>query len=82
MEDWQEDELLDCTGLQCPLPIIKTNKMIKTMKPNQILKIISTDPVSTIDMVAWSHSSGHELLESITMSDEYIFYVRKSNFEA
>ena len=78
MNDWQEDEFLDCKGLQCPLPIIKTNKMIGTMKPNQILKIVSTDPVSTLDMVAWSHSSGHELLESITADGEYIFYVRKS----
>ena len=78
MVDWQEDEFLDCKGLLCPLPIIKTNKMIGKMKANQILKIVSTDPVSTIDMVAWSHSSGHELLESITVNNEYIFYVRKS----
>lgn len=53
--------------------------MIKTMKPDQILKMISTDPVSTLDMAAWSHSSGHELLESITGKGEYIFYVRKSS---
>jgi len=79
MVDWQEDELLDCKGDRCPLPIIKTNKMIKTMKPDQILKMISTDPVSTLDMAAWSHSSGHELLESITGNGEYIFYVRKSS---
>ena len=78
MNEWQEDEILDCKGLKCPLPIIKTNKKIATMESNQILKIISTDPVSTLDMAAWSHSSGHELLESIAGNGEYIFYVRKS----
>lgn len=78
MADWQEDELLDCKGLQCPLPVIKTNKIIKTMEPGQILKMVSTDPISTIDMVAWSHSSGHELLESISDDEVYIFYIRKS----
>ncbi|MCH8929042.1 MAG: sulfurtransferase TusA family protein, partial [Candidatus Marinimicrobia bacterium] len=54
MSNWQEDQLLDCKGMQCPLPIVKTKKMIDSMDVDQILKMISTDPGSINDMAAWS----------------------------
>ncbi|MCH8050287.1 sulfurtransferase TusA family protein, partial [Patescibacteria group bacterium] len=40
--------------MQCPLPIVKTKKMIDSMDVDQILKMISTDPGSINDMAAWS----------------------------
>ena len=78
MSNWQEDQLVDCKGMQCPLPIVKTKKMIDSMDVDQILKMISTDPGSINDMAAWSRRTGHELLESITNNGEFIFYVRKA----
>ncbi len=78
MSSWQEDQLLDCKGMQCPLPILKTKMMIDSMESDQILKMISTDPGSINDMAAWSRRTGHELLESITDNGEYVFYVRKA----
>ncbi len=78
MSNWQEDQFLDCKGMLCPLPILKTKIMIDTMEPDQILKMVSTDPGSINDMAAWSRSTGHELLESITDDGEYIFFVRKT----
>ena len=78
MSNWQEDQLLDCKGMQCPLPIVKTKKMIDSMDVDQILKMISTDPGSINDMAAWSRRTGHELLERITNDGEFIFYVRKA----
>lgn len=78
MSNWQEDRLLDCKGMQCPLPILKTKMMIDSMESDQILKMISTDPGSINDMAAWSRSTGHELLESITDNGEFVFFVRKA----
>ncbi|MCH7818731.1 MAG: sulfurtransferase TusA family protein [Candidatus Marinimicrobia bacterium] len=78
MTEYKEDVLLDCSGMQCPLPIVKTKKMIDSMEVDQILKMISTDPGSINDMAAWSRQTGHELLESITAEKDFIFYVRKA----
>ncbi|MCH8927081.1 MAG: sulfurtransferase TusA family protein, partial [Candidatus Marinimicrobia bacterium] len=64
--------------MQCPLPIVKTKKMIDSMDVDQILKMISTDPGSINDMAAWSRRTGHELLESITNNGEFIFYIKKA----
>ena len=36
-------QVLDCKGLQCPLPVIKTAQAIKTMEPGQVLELLATD---------------------------------------
>ena len=37
-------QVLDCKGLQCPLPVIKTAQAIKTLEPGQVLELLATDP--------------------------------------
>ena len=44
MSELHEDHELDCKGLNCPLPILKTKKAIDGMAGGQILKMIATDP--------------------------------------
>ena len=77
MDDIQPDVILDCTGLFCPMPVVKTNKEMKTLAEGQVLKMIATDPGSTPDMEAWSKQTGHELLLSNVDNGTYIFLVRK-----
>ena len=72
------DEVLDCSGLACPMPIIKTRKAIDGMQIGQVLKMISTDPGSVSDMDAWTRKTGHELLASEQEDGKHIFYVKKT----
>ena len=72
------DQRLDCKGLNCPLPIIKTKKAIEKMAVGQVLEVIATDPGSTPDMIAWSKGTGHELLETREEGGLFTFYVRKA----
>ena len=58
------DSELDCSGMLCPLPVVKTSQAIKTIEVGQVLKMISTDPGAPPDMEAWSRQTGHEILES------------------
>lgn len=78
MTDYQEDQYLDCKGLNCPLPILKTKKTIDGMNSTEILKMVATDPGSVNDMQAFTKRTGHELLDAIVENNEYIFYVRKT----
>jgi tRNA 2-thiouridine synthesizing protein A len=77
MEEIHPDKTLDCTGLFCPMPVVKTNKEIKGMTDGQVLKMIATDPGSIPDMEAWSKQTGHALLLSKEENGTYIFLVRK-----
>ena len=38
------DQVLDCSGLACPLPVLKTAQAIKTLAVGQILELIATLP--------------------------------------
>lgn len=39
----REDQILDCSGMLCPVPIVKTSKVMKGLEAGQILKMISTN---------------------------------------
>jgi tRNA 2-thiouridine synthesizing protein A len=71
-------QILDCSGLNCPLPVIKTAEAIKRIAVGQVLQVISTDAGSPPDMEAWSRQTGHELLNSQQKDDEYIFFIRRT----
>jgi tRNA 2-thiouridine synthesizing protein A len=74
---FQFDQVLDCSGLACPMPILKTKKMIDGMQIGQVLKMISTDPGSVPDMNAWTQKTTHELLGHEEEAGKHIFYVKK-----
>lgn len=56
------DTIVDCTGMACPLPVVKTSQAIKNIQPGQVLELLATDPGVEPDMQAWSRRTGHELL--------------------
>ncbi|MGA9532203.1 MAG: sulfurtransferase TusA family protein [Anaerolineales bacterium] len=72
------DQTLDCSGLSCPMPIIKTKKAIDAMEVGQVLKMIATDPGSTPDIDAWSSKTGHEVLSHEETDGKYIFFIKKT----
>ena len=68
---------LNCAGMTCPLPILKTKKAIDTLHPGDILKMVSTDPGSASDMTAWANRTGNEILKTEQDGGDFIFYVKK-----
>lgn len=73
----EPNETLDCSGLSCPMPILKTKKVISALQPGQVLKMIATDPGSKPDVEAWARSTGNELLEYQQDGDKHIFFIKK-----
>lgn len=71
------DKVLDCSGLLCPLPVVKTSKAIKEIGIGQVLQMIATDPGAPPDMEAWSRQTGHTLLDSHEENGKYIFHFRR-----
>jgi|TARA_B100001964_G_scaffold245797_1_gene336379 TusA-related sulfurtransferase len=63
MDEIKPDKILDCKGLMCPMPIIKTKAAIKKLDSQQILEVITTDQGSKSDLTAWSKSTGNKLLK-------------------
>jgi len=73
----KEDQVLDCSGMLCPLPVVKTSKAIKLLESGQILKLIATDPGAPPDMEAWARQTGNELLRSMQEDGKFVFFFQK-----
>ncbi len=56
------DVEVDVRGLKCPLPILRTKKVLFKMKKGKVLRIISTDQDSIRDFQAFSKQTGNFLL--------------------
>jgi tRNA 2-thiouridine synthesizing protein A len=68
---------VDARGLSCPMPIIRTARAIAEMESGEILEVLATDPGSTKDFVAWSRTTGHELVEQSQEDGVYRFLLRR-----
>jgi len=77
VKDIKPDEILDCVGLACPMPIFKTSARIKELKPGQVLEVQSDDNGIEKDMPAWCRMTGNEYLGLTKENNEYHVYVRK-----
>jgi len=71
------DKELDCRGMNCPLPILKTKKSLADMASGQVLKVVSTDCGSVKDMQAFANQTGNTLASQTEENGEYIFFMQK-----
>jgi TusA-related sulfurtransferase len=72
------DLKLDCLGLFCPMPVLKTREAMRRLAVGQVLEMTSDDPASEADMTSWAARTGHELLEMGRDGAVYRFVLRKT----
>ncbi len=72
----EADLTLDCTGLYCPQPIIRTAARVKEMRAGQVLEVRATDPGFQIDLPAWCLSQRHACLGVRQEGAVYVGYLR------
>jgi TusA-related sulfurtransferase len=71
------DDVLDCVGLYCPVPIFETRKKMDILEKGQVLKMMADDPGSKPDMESWAKSTGNELLKVDEEDGIFTFYIKK-----
>jgi tRNA 2-thiouridine synthesizing protein A len=72
------DRVLDCSGVSCPLPVVRTAQAIKMIGLGQILEVISTDPGVGPDMRAWCGQTGNDLLSIDKQGDAFRVIIRRA----
>lgn len=73
------DQILDCVGLYCPMPIVKTSERVKKMKTGEVLEVVADDKGIKLDMPAWCKTTGHEFLGVEEKGGEIKVYVKKTH---
>jgi len=81
MDNLKTNMVLDAKGLACPMPIVKTKKIMSTLEAGHVLEILATDKGSTADLKAWANSTGNHYLGTIEDEGVLKHYIRKSSDE-
>ena len=71
------DQVLDAKGLNCPLPILKAKKALKSMEGGKTLEVLSTDPGSVADFAAFCRTTGNEMVEESEDGGVWTYLIRK-----
>jgi len=65
-------------GLKCPLPALKTRKLLERLKPGDVLAIECTDPLTAIDIPNLVRETGDEIVGSAKKGRVLTFRIRKA----
>lgn len=53
---------VDALGTWCPVPIHLIDRAITTVAPGDGVVLLADDPLIEVDLPAWCHDTGHELV--------------------
>lgn len=76
-----EDMVLDARGQLCPMPVMRTSKLIRQLAPGQVLKVLATDRGALVDMPAWAEDTGNLLIETAEQDGALVFWIRRPEDE-
>lgn len=60
--DGPSPSVIDLRGLNCPYPVLKAAKVLRTIAIGERLILECTDPLTAIDVPHFANQSGHSLL--------------------
>jgi tRNA 2-thiouridine synthesizing protein A len=64
---------IDLSGLKCPLPVLRTRKALRALRPGQTLAVTCTDPLAMIDIPNLVREEGARLDAAERLGDTLRF---------
>ena len=77
MNKSEANVFLDCKGLNCPMPVVKTKKALDSMESGQVLLVELTDKGAKSDIPAMLRRTGNELLGTEEKENVFFFLIKK-----
>ena len=71
------ETLLDVKGMNCPLPVLRANRALRTVEPGEKLRVLATDRAAVADFHAFCRETGHKLLTWSEDAGVLQFVIRK-----
>ncbi len=71
------ETVLDVKGMNCPLPVLKANRALRSLAPGERLRVLATDRAAISDFKAFCRETGHDLLASSEEAGVLTFLIRK-----
>jgi tRNA 2-thiouridine synthesizing protein A len=80
--EYEIAETLDVTGLNCPMPVLRTKQAVDGLESGDVLEVLATDSGSVSDIESWAASLATvDLLRQLEVEENgtpiFKHYVRK-----
>jgi tRNA 2-thiouridine synthesizing protein A len=72
---------LDASGLSCPLPVLRARKILIGMRPGEMLEVMTTDPMSVVDMPVFCAQAGHRIVREEKQEHGFLFAIERGTGE-
>jgi len=70
-------QILDCIGLYCPMPVLKTRQEMDKLALGEILEVLADDPAAEEDIKAWAKRTGQRIIELEKTQEGMRFLIQK-----
>ena len=74
----QANQVLDCIGLYCPMPVIRTKQEMDKLAVGENLEVLADDPAAEEDLKAWAKRTGPKILEIEKINEGLRFLIKKT----
>ena len=71
------ETVLDLRGPNCPIPVLRAKKALRTMPVGGTLVLECTDPLTVIDVPHFVNQTGHSLTTQERHGQLYLFRIVK-----
>jgi len=71
------ESVLDVKGMNCPLPVLRANRALRSMAPGARLRVLATDRAAVADFQAFCRETGHALLAWSEDGGVFTFLIRR-----
>ncbi len=68
---------LDASGLECPMPLLKTKLALKQLAVGEVLWVTATDAGSWRDIRKFTELTTHELMNAEDNDGVYQYWIKK-----
>jgi len=58
----EPDEVLDCRGQRCPLPVINLARRLPELPVGAVVRVLADDPAAAVDIPAWCRMRGQHFI--------------------
>ena len=70
-------QILDCIGLYCPMPVLKTRQEMDKLALGGILEVLADDPAAEEDIKAWAKRTGQRIIKVEKTQEGMRFLIQK-----
>jgi tRNA 2-thiouridine synthesizing protein A len=71
------ETVLDVKGMNCPLPVLRANRALRSMPSGARLRVLATDRAAVAVFHAFCKETGHDLLAWSEESGVFSFVIRR-----